>query len=312
MAGLNPIYHAEQAVRVRHRPALLAGLRKHTTAYIMLLPAVLVLGGLIGYPVVVTIVTSFSKIDKTGHIETFGTLANFAKLLHDVETWAVVRQTLAWSAASVLLTTLLGLALALVIHQRFPGRRLVRGLVILPWAVPISVSAIVWRWIFHGELGALNYVLKSLGVIDQYYGWLGQPVSAFLSTLAVEVWSSVPFMAITLLAGLQGIPGDLYEAARIDGCGPVGTFRYMTLPLLRPVLTLATLLSVIWSFNSFPTIWTLTKGGPANRTDIAVTFIYKRAFQAFDLGSASAMAVLALVILLAISWSYGRLYKTEE
>lgn len=309
---MSPALRVKERVQVQQRTGPLAVLRKNSTAYVLIAPAVLIQIGLIAYPVLVTIATSFSRLDKTGRIQVFGTLANYIKLLHNTETWNVIWQTLRWSASSVFLTTVLGLILAVTLNQQFPGRRLVRGLVILPWAVPVSVSAIIWRWLYHGQLGALNYVLKSLGLIQHYHEWLGQPLSAFFSALAVEVWSSVPFMTITLLAGLQSMPGDVFEAARIDGCDAVRAFRYMTLPLLRPVLTLATLLTLIWSFNSFPNIWILTKGGPANRTDIAVTYIYKQAFQAFDLGSASAMAVLALLILLAVSWIYGRLFKTEE
>jgi multiple sugar transport system permease protein len=302
------------AKRAEHAPlrlAFLADVRRSVPAYLLILPAVLIFLIFIAYPVLVTIATSFSALDKTGRIELFGTLANYVKLGRSPESWNTLKQTLVWAAASVSLTTVVGMALALVLNHQFPGRRLVRGLVILPWAVPLSVSAIVWRWIDHGQLGALNYVVTSLGLTDHYHEWLGQPLSAFLSAMAVEVWTSVPFMAITLLAGLQSIPADVYEAARIDGCGPTAMFRYMTLPLLRPVLTLATLLSVIWSFNSFPIIWILTRGGPAGSTDIAVTYIYKKAFQAFDLGSASAMAVVALVILLGFSWGYGKLFKPE-
>lgn len=298
------------SVRTGRRPARIAW-RQLATPYLMLLPAFLVLAAFIGYPVVATFINSFSKLSDLGVRESFGTLENYKRLFADATFGQILWQTILWALAAVFLTTVIGFALALILNVRFPGRGLVRGLVILPWAVPISVSAIIWRWIFHDQLGALNYVLSRIGIIDHYHTWLGEPTSAFLSNLAVEVWSSVPFMTVTLLAGLQSIGLELFEAAKIDGTSQVQLFRYIIWPLMRPVTVLVTLLSVIWSFNSFPVIWILTRGGPANYTDIVVTYLYKLSFRSFDFGQSSALAVVALAILLIFSLAYSRLHREE-
>ena len=174
-------------------------------------------------------------------------------------------------------------------------------MLLLSWAAPLSVVAILWRWIFHGQLGAFNYVLSQFGLIDEYRVWLGEPGTAMMAAIYVEVWSSIPFVTITLLAGLQSVPRDIYDAAKMDGADPVREFLDMTLPLMKPVTFIATLLSVIYAFNSFTIIWIFTKGGPAYRTDIIVTYLYKLAFINLDFGAASALATVTFAILIIFS-----------
>jgi multiple sugar transport system permease protein len=183
-----------------------------------------------------------------------------------------------------------------------------KALLLLSWAAPLSVTAILWRWIFHGQLGAFNYVLHQLGLINEYRVWLGEPRTALAAAIYVEIWSSLPFVTVTLLAGLQSVPGEIYDAAKMDGANPWREFVDMTLPLVKPVTFIATLLSIIYAFNSFTIIWIFTKGGPANRTDIIVTYLYKLAFVNLDFGAASALAVVTFVILIVFSVAYSRLY----
>jgi multiple sugar transport system permease protein len=281
---------------------------EHWLAYLLVLPSVLLIVALIGFPVINTFVSAFSDVDRLGRVRSVGTLANFAKVAHHPTLPQVLRQTATYAFVSVVATTLIGFALALLLNQRFPGRTIAKSLLLLSWAAPISVTAILWRWIFHGQLGAFNYVLSRLGLIDEYRVWLGEPGTALMAAIYVEFWSSLPFVTLTLLAGLQSVPREVYDAAKMDGANPLREFLDMTLPLMKPVTFIATLLSVIYAFNSFTIIWIFTKGGPANRTDIVVTYLYKLAFVNRDFGAASALAVITFVLLIVFSVSYSRLY----
>jgi multiple sugar transport system permease protein len=296
------------AVRRGFWAALREELAEHWFAYALVLPSFLLLVFLIGYPVVNTFVSAFSHVDPVGNIVSFGTLANFRKLLDDPNLPGVLRQTAIYTFTSVGITTLVSFVLALVLNQDFPGRTLAKALLLLAWAAPLGVTAILWRWIFHGQLGAFNEVLTRLGIIDEYRVWLGEPRTAMAAAIYVEVWSSLPFVTITLLAGLQSVPREIYDAAKMDGAHPVREFLDMTLPLMKPITFIATLLSVIYAFNSFTIIWIFTKGGPAYRTDIIVTYLYKLAFVNLDFGAASALAVITFGLLIVFSITYSRVY----
>jgi multiple sugar transport system permease protein len=288
--------------------AVRAEFAEHRLAYALVLPSFLVLVALIGYPVVNTFVSAFSRVSPVGNIVSFGTLANYRQLAEDPNLPQVLRQTAIYTLVSVGITTVVSFVLALVLNQRFRGRTLAKALLLLSWAAPLSVVAILWRWIFHGQLGAFNYVLSQFGLIHEYRVWLGEPSTAMMAAIYVEVWSSIPFVTITLLAGLQSVPRDIYDAAKVDGADQVREFFDMTLPLMKPVTFIATLLSVIYAFNSFTIIWIFTKGGPAFRTDIIVTYLYKLAFINLDFGAASALATITFAILIIFSVTYSRVY----
>jgi multiple sugar transport system permease protein len=288
--------------------AVRAEFAEHRLAYALVLPSFLLLVALIGYPVVNTFVSAFSRVSPVGNIVSFGTLANYRRLAEDPNLPQVLRQTAIYTLFSVGITTVVSFVLALVLNQRFRGRTLAKALLLLSWAAPLSVVAILWRWIFHGQLGAFNYVLSQLGLIHEYRVWLGEPGTAMMAAIYVEVWSSIPFVTVTLLAGLQSVPRDIYDAAKVDGADQVREFFDMTLPLMKPVTFIATLLSVIYAFNSFTIIWIFTKGGPAYRTDIIVTYLYKLAFINLDFGAASALATVTFAILIIFSVTYSQVY----
>src|SRR3954462_9745500 len=290
------------------RAAVRAELSENRLAYALVLPSFLLLVALIGYPVVNTFISAFSRVSPVGNIVSFGTLANYRHLAEDPNLPPVLGQTAIYTLVSVGFTTVVSFILALVLNQRFPGRTLAKALLLLSWAAPLTVVAILWRWIFHGQLGAFNYVLSQLGLIHEYRVWLGEPGTAMMAAIYVEVWSSIPFVTVTLLAGLQSVPRDVYDAAKVDGADQVHEFFDMTLPLMKPVTFIATLLSVIYAFNSFTIIWIFTKGGPAFRTDIIVTYLYKLAFINLDFGAASALATLTFAILIIFSVAYSRVY----
>lgn len=295
---------ARRGVRVTVREEL----AEHWFAYALVLPSFLILVVLIGYPVVNTFLSAFSHVDPVGNVISVGTFANFRTLADDPNLPHVLRQTVIYTFATVGITTVISFVLALVLNQEFPGRTLAKSLLLLAWAAPLSVSVILWRWIFHGQLGAFNYVLMRLGIIHEYRVWLGEPKTAMAAAIFVEIWSSLPFVTITLLAGLQSVPRDIYDAAKMDGAHPLREFLDMTLPLMKPITFIATLLSVIYAFNSFTVIWIFTRGDPAYRTDIVVTYLYKLAFVNLDFGAASALAVVTFVLLIVFSVTYSRVY----
>jgi multiple sugar transport system permease protein len=241
-----------------------------------------------------------------------GTLQNFIDLANDDLMPMIIRQTVIFAFGTVALEVIIAFPLALLLNTRFPGRALAKALLLIPWAMPYAVSAITWRWIFHGQMGSLNYFLSELGIIKEYVVWLSEPVSAFAAAMFVEVWSSVAFMTVTFLAGLQGIPPHIYDAAKMDGANLWQEFRDMTLPQMRTVFMIVSLLSIIWAFRSFAVIWILTKGDPIYRTDIAVTYLYKLAFERLYFGKGFALAVCIFVVLTVFSILYTRLLGARE
>jgi multiple sugar transport system permease protein len=271
-------------------------------------PAVLLIAAIIVYPVGTTMLTAFYATDRLGRLRAFVGWENFRLLGADPAFWEILRRSFLWTGLAVAVKTGVGLALALLLNLPFRGRHVVRLLSVIPWALPIPISAMVWQWTYNSEFGLLNHFLKSTGVWTHPPAWLANPGTAFAANLAVDIWIGLPFMALVLLAGLQAIPPEYHEAAAIDGAGVGRRFVHVTLPVLRPVIVMASLLSVIWTFNDFPVIYIITKGGPINTTDILVTHLYKTAFQFLDFGPASTVAVLTFAILLIVSLLYARLY----
>jgi multiple sugar transport system permease protein len=258
------------------------------------------------------IVSAFSKLDAVGRITQFGTLANFQGLMQNDYVLGVVRQTFVFAFGTVALTVVLSFPLALILNQKFPGVTLAKALLLLPWAAPLAITSITWRWIFHDQLGALNYVLHLTGITQQNIAWLASANLAFPAVMFVEVWSSIPFMTITFLAGLQSIPPHIYDAAKVDGANIWHEFWDMTVPQMKKVFMIVTLLSVIWAFRSFTVIWVITQGGPIYRTDISVTFLYKLAFLQVKFGQGFAVAFATFLVLLVFAILYTRVLRSEE
>jgi len=285
--------------------------RRYSLAYLCLGPSALLMLAVIFYPILTTFVLSVCKVARTGRIEGWAGFSNFAVFLGDPLFWQVMKQTGVWTVSCVAVTIVVSLYVAALLNEKIPLRGLARGIVLLPWATSLTISSVIWRWILNREHGMLNQVLLALHIINEPVGWLARPETSFPAIIGVGIWVSIPFTTIVLLAGMQSISDDLYEAALIDGAGAWQRFRCVTLPLLRPVLLVVTLLNVIYVFNSFPIIWTLTRGDPANRTDTLVTYLYKVAFDYLDYGPASAMAVVTFVVLLVFSVLYTKLYYRE-
>jgi multiple sugar transport system permease protein len=289
----------------------LRGMRVNCLAYLYLLPAAAILFAVIGYPLIETFRLSMTDTRLIGSGDFTG-IDNFETLLRDPLFWNSLRRTVTWTFASVALKTLIGLGGALLLNERFPGRNFFRTLVLPPWIVPLSISALAWSWLYNGQHGLINGILLHLNIIQEPFELLARRASAFAACVINDAWVGIPFMTITFLAGLQAIPTDLYEAARVDGANRWQRFHHITLPQLRTVLLMATLLSSVWTFNSFDIIWVLTGGGPRDATTTLVIQTFRTAFGSFKFGLASALAVIIFLVLAVISIVYFRFISLEE
>lgn len=293
---------SQSSSSLRHREARLG--------LLCLVPAIALLAVVFLYPIVSTLLDSVSHVSPLTGRSPGLTSENWQAILADPAfTRGVLPRTLAWTIGVVSLTILCSLPAALLLQEQFKGRKLARTLVLLPWAVPLPISAIIWKFIFNGQLGTLNGLLAKFGIAGPV--WLAEAKTALPVMIWVGVWASIPFTTVTLLAGLQGIGADVLEAASIDGANGWLRFRAIILPLLRPVLNVAIVLNTIYVFNSFPIIWVMTQGGPANSTDTIITSLYKQAFKFSQPGQAQAMGVISFVVLLGFSAWYLRLAEKD-
>ncbi len=265
-------------------------------------PALILIGFVVATPVVMMFRTAFRKIDTVGFDHGWTGSLNFKNLFDEPEFGAIVMRTVYWVVAIVVITVVVSLLLAQLFNQRFPGRRVARWALIAPWAASVFMTAVVFRWMLNANFGVINLALKDLGIVhhlgSDQASWLARPTSAFWWMVAVAVFVSVPFTTYALLAGLQTIPEDVYEAARIDGAGKWRTYFSVTLPLLRPALIVAVLINLMNVFNSFPIIWEMRKGAAGYDTDTTTTFMYK--LKASSIGESAAMSVVNFGFVLVI------------
>ena len=273
-----------------------------------LLPAIALQLGIIALPLARTLALTGFELDQFGAAQRWTGLANIKSLLRDaVFTDLVVPQTLTWTMACVGVTLVASLWLAGLLQAQQKGRAVSRSLVLLPWGVALSLSAIVWRWILQPDYGSLGQSLRAAGWLGGPLTWLAVPGPALAAVIGVGIWASIPFTTLTLAAGLEAVPAELYEAASLDGAGGWRQYFSIGLPLVQPVLLLVVLLNVIYVFNSFAIIWTLTRGEPANRTDTVITYLYAHAFEYHDFQAAAAMSLLTFLALLGFSILYAKI-----
>ncbi len=262
--------------------------------YLFLVPALLVLVVMVGYPAVGGIWYSFhNKLIGFADPQFVG-LQHYSTLLQDAAVWKAVGRSLIFTVVSVGFKLPLGMGVALLLNQSFRGRGLARGIVLLPWSLPLVVSVLIWSWMYSDLFGIFSFILMELGIVDRPINFLGDPQLALPSVIAVNIWRGFPFFTINLLAGLQAIPEDRYEAARVDGASRWQLFRYITLPGLRAVIMIVSLLSFIWTMNDFTSIWVLTRGGPGTATEVFPIITYKLAFIGLELGKAAAIPIMLL------------------
>ncbi|MDI6408520.1 sugar ABC transporter permease [Streptomyces albus] len=263
-------------------------------------PVVLLILAVVVWPVIELIRTSFLNISIAGIVRGSAGTDKYRKLFEESDFGHVILWTVLWTVVVVGVTMLVSLGLAQLFNQRFPGRRITRWALIAPWAASVLMTAIGFKWMLNQTAGVLNTLMLDLGVIDKSEDWLGSASTAWPWMMFVAVFVSLPFTTYTLLAGLQTIPGEVYEAARIDGAGPWQTYRGITLPLLRPAFLVGVVINLINVFNSFPIIWAMTQGGPGSDTATTTVFMYK--LKETDLAESAAMSVVnfAMVVVLVL------------
>jgi multiple sugar transport system permease protein len=285
---------------------------RSATPYFLILPSFLMAAFIILWPLKEIVELATHDVNRFGILRDFSGLATFRALLADADFIAAIWRTLIWTAGVVLGTLLVSVPIALILNDDFHGRGLARVIIMLPWAVSLTMTAIVWRWALNGESGMLNSGLMELGLIDTNIPWLARAATAFPVQILIGILVSIPFTVTIFLGGLSSVPDELYDAAAIEGANRWQQFRFITLPLLRPFINIAFVLNTIYVFNSFPIIWATTQGGPANSTDILVTYLYKAGFRLGKLGEAAAVSVIMFAILLVFTIIYVRLAMREE
>jgi len=275
-------------------------------------PSMLLILAVIAVPAAEMVRISLLEVDSTGTSHGFTGLGNYRRLFAEPALAGVLRNTAVWVVLVVGVTVVLSLAMAQFLNKRFAGRRLVRWALIVPWAASLVMTATVWKYILEGSFGVLNRLFMDLGLIAAPVDWYKEDALAFWCLIVIGIIVSIPFTTYVVLAGLQTVPDELYEAARIDGAGPWRAYRSITLPLLRPALLVGVVLNVIYVFNSFPLIWAITGNIPGNDTDTTITFAYKIAFrQQLNTGEAAALSVVNVALLLVVVLVYLRLARWD-
>ena len=282
--------------------------------YIWILPSVILMAIFIIVPIGFVFRMAFSQVTKAGLIKGFAGFDNFSKVLGSSKFTMVLKNTVVWTVLVVVLSTVLGFILALLLNNQFKGRKIARAIVVFPWATTLVIQASAWKFIINTDYGALNTLLKTLGIIQTNVNWTPTPDAFFAWEIACGIFVTIPFVCFTALSGLQSIDSSLYEAAIVDGASYWQKLFHITLPLVKPSLTVATVLNIIYVFNSFPIVWTMTKGDPASRTDTLVTYLYKLAFYNGKQGEAAAVSVIGFLILLVCASCYmvSTLKKGED
>ncbi|MCS7463852.1 sugar ABC transporter permease [Paenibacillus doosanensis] len=281
-------------------------------AVILLLPAVLLLGLTIVSPLVKSVAMSFTDYSLLSPVSQWNHLDNYKQLLSSPDFYHSLKITLIYVACAVALDLLLGLTLALLLNRNIRFRGFFRSIVMIPWAIPTIVTALIFLWIYQSDYGVLNYALVSAGVIESNVNWLQSVDYALTAIIVVAVFRQTPLVAVMILAGLQNISASLYEAAKIDGASGWRLFTHITLPLLKPVISSVTLIMIVNNFQMFTLFFTLTNGGPAGATSSLAILTYDTAFSKYEMGKGSAIGVIWLVMLFTFSLIFTRIMNRDD
>lgn len=287
-------------------------LGKKIEPYLWLLPSVILMAVFVVFPIAIVFRLSLSEVSKSGIVGDFIGFKNFSDAVRLPAFNTVMKNTLFWVLSVVVLSTVIGFIVAMVLNEKFRGRKLARAIVVFPWATSLVIQASVWNYIIKYEYGNLNNILLNLGIIKQAINWRSSYQIEFLWECGVGIFVTIPFVAFCVLSGLQSIDKTLYEAADIDGAGFWSRLRHITIPLVKPSLTVSTVLNIIYVFNSFPIIYTMTKGAPANNTDTLITFIYMLSFYDRKKGPATALSVIGFLILCVCAGLYMMTVMRKE
>lgn len=273
------------------------GQREAKLGYLLVLPAVVLILTLVAYPFVLAVYWSLT--DKVvGRPPHFVGLRNFIELFQSAIFLRTARNSFVYTFSAVSLKFILGMGMALVLNQKFRGRNFLRGLYLLPWIVPMAISGVAWIWMYDSVFGVINYTIKMARISDTGWPWLANSTLAIIAVIVANVWRGTPFFGISMLAGLQAIPTELYEAAEVDGAGRLSKFFNITMPQLRHIILIVTLFSTIWTFADFETVYVITRGGPANTTHLFATLSYQVGLVAGQLGKGTAISLFIFPVLL--------------
>jgi multiple sugar transport system permease protein len=276
---------------------------------LLLAPAALLLGAVVALPIARVVQLALGRVEPGGDglVVSWAGLDPLLRLVQDGRWWSALRTTLSFAGISVALEVVLGTLVALALDRALPARGLLRAAVILPWALPTAVMALAWAWIFNDAFGVANDLLLRLGLIAAPVAWLSSPAGAMAALVVADVWKTTPFVALVALAGLQAIPAELHEAARVDGHGPLGILRRVTLPLLAPALVVAAVFRLVQAFGAFDLVYVLTGGGPGGSTETVSLYAYQNYFRYLDFGYGSTIALAGALVVAVLAWGVTRL-----
>ena len=282
---------------------------------LFVLPAFLYMLVFVGYPILRNIVLSFQDVTAFNLVQgekNFVGLANYTEIFKDSVSRTSLGNTLLFTVCCLVVQFLIGFALAVFFNKRFVISKPLRGILLVPWMIPITVTALIFKLLFATDIGVLNYILKSLHLISENIEWLTTPSTAMIALICANVWIGIPFNMILISTGLTTIPKELYESASIDGATGVQSFFKITLPLLRPTIESVLILGFIYTFKVYDLVYVMTSGGPVNSTHMLSTYSYKLSFDMFQYSKGSAVANVLLVILMVVGVFYLRATKEEE
>jgi len=287
--------------------------RETLANYIYLLPAAICLGGTVLFPILNAIHMSlYQNVLSRPQDYHFIGLGNYVRMFHDPTFWLTLKNSLVWVFFSVSVQFVLGFLGALLLNAEFKGRAFFRTLNLLPWIIPGVVVGLVWEYLYQPNYGPINDILRRVGLLTVPVAWLSEPALAMASVIFANIWRGIPFFSIMILAGLQAIPDEVYEAATVDGASVTQRFWNITLPMLRPIIVVATATRIIWTFNYADLIFVMTSGGPANVTQITSSYTLLTAYTDLDFGYAATLSVVLLVIMLVFTACYLKFTKGVE
>ena len=289
------------------------GKKMRTQGVLLYLPAILIIISIVAFPMIYALIMSFTGYRVSKPVMDYVGFANYIKILQDAKFLAAVGRSLLFTVGSLIPQIVLGLAMAsLLNHRRLRFKMLFRGLAITPWLVPTVAVAMIFRWMFHDLYGVLNHMLVGINAIPAPKAWISESGSAMLILILANVWRGTPLLITMFLAGMQGIPSDIYEAGEVDGANAWVRFRRLTLPLLMPVVMVSGVLRFIWTFNFYDLPWVMTGGGPAEATQTTPIYAYRRAFSSYRMGEGSAITIILFFILIFFALIYFRLKRYQE
>jgi multiple sugar transport system permease protein len=295
------------------RAFLSRSVRETLANYAYLLPAAICLGGTVAFPILKAIHMSlYQNVLSRPQDYHFIGLGNYVRMVYDPTFWLTLQNSFVWVFFSVSLQFVLGFLGALLLNASFKGRAFVRTLNLLPWIIPGVVVGLVWEYLYQPNYGPINDILRRVGVLTVPVAWLSDPTLAMASVIFTNIWRGIPFFSIMILAGLQAIPDEVYEAATVDGASVTQRFWHITLPMLRPIIVVATATRIIWTFNYADLIFVMTSGGPANATQITSSYTLLTAYTDLDFGYAATLSVILLMIMLIFTACYLKFTKGVE